>query len=60
MMKNPRFEEEKIIKDVRNLFSLKEKMNYIANQNKINLFRREIESKEIKDRILSDIKNKTK
>ena len=60
MMKNPRFEEGKIIKDVRNLFSLKEKMNYIANQNKINLFRREIESKEIKDRILSDIKNKTK
>ena len=59
-MKNPRFEEGKIIKDVRNLFSLKEKMNYIANQNKINLFRREIESKEIKDRILSDIKNKTK
>ena len=60
MMKNPRFEEGKIIKDVRNLFSLKEKMNYIANQNKINLFRREIESKEIKDRILSDINNKTK
>ena len=60
MMKNPRFEEGKTIKDVRNLFSLKEKMNYIANQNKINLFRREIESKEIKDRILSDIKNKTK
>ena len=60
MMKNPRFEEGKIIKDVRNLFSLKEKMNYIANQNKINLFRREIESKEIKDRILSDIKNKNK
>ena len=59
-MKNPRFEEGKIIKDVRNLFSLKEKMNYIANQNKINLFRREIDSKEIKDRILSDIKNKTK
>ena len=59
-MKNPRFEEGKTIKDVRNLFSLKEKMNYIANQNKINLFRREIESKEIKDRILSDIKNKTK
>ena len=59
-MKNPRFEEGKIIKDVRNLFSLKEKMNSIANQNKINLFRREIESKEIKDRILSDIKNKTK
>ena len=59
-MKNPRFEEGKIIKDVRNLFSLKEKMDYIANQNKINLFRREIESKEIKDRILSDIKNKTK
>ena len=59
-MKNPRFEEGKIIKDVRNLFSLKEKMNYIANQNKINLFRQEIESKEIKDRILSDIKNKTK
>ena len=60
MMKNPRFEEGKTIKDVRNLFSLKEKMNYIANQNKINLFRREIESKEIKDRILSDINNKTK
>ena len=59
-MKNPRFEEGKIIKDVRNLFSPKEKMNYIANQNKINLFRREIESKEIKDRILSDINNKTK
>ena len=59
-MKNPRFEEGKIIKDVRNLFKKKKKMNYIANQNKINLFRREIDSKEIKDRILSDIKNKTK
>ena len=59
-MKNPRFEEGKIIKDVRNLFSLKEEMNYIANQKKKNLFRREIESKEIKDRIISDIKNKTK
>ena len=33
-MKNPRFEEGKIIKDVRNLFSLKEEMNYIANQKK--------------------------
>ena len=38
-MENPRPEEEKIIKDIRNLF------------------RREKETKEIKDRILRDIKN---
>ena len=40
MMKNPRSEEENIIKDIRNLFRL------------------EIETKVIKDRIIRDIKNR--
>ena len=30
MMKNPRPEEEKLIKDIRNLFRLKKELNYTA------------------------------
>ena len=30
MMKNPRLEEEKIIKDIRNHFRLKKELNYTA------------------------------
>ena len=32
MMKNPRLEEEKIIKDIRNMFRLKKELNYTANR----------------------------
>ena len=57
MMENPRPEEEKIIKDIRNLFGLKKELNDTAIRNIKNLFRREIETKTIKSRILRDIKN---
>ena len=30
MIRNPRPEEEKIIKDIRNLFRLKKELNYMA------------------------------
>ena len=56
-MENPRPEEEKIIKDIRNLFGLKKELNDTAIRNIKNLFRREIETKTIKSRILRDIKN---
>ena len=56
-MENPRPEEEKIIKDIRNLFGLKKELNDTAIRNIKNLFRREIETKTIKGRILRDIKN---
>ena len=56
MMENPRPEEENIIKDIRNLFTLK-KTNYTASKNIRNTFRLEKETKAIKNRILRDIKN---
>ena len=56
-MDNPRLEEENIIKDIRKLFRLKKKLNYIAIKDIRNLFRLEKEVKAIKDRILRDIKN---
>ena len=56
-MGNPRPEEEKIIKDIGNLFRLKKELNYTAIKDIRNLFRREKESKAIKDRILRDTKN---
>ena len=43
-MENPRPEEEKIIKDIRNLFGLKKELNDTAIRNIKNLFRREIET----------------
>ena len=49
---NPRFEEEKIIKDIRNLFTLKKELNYTAIKDIRNLIRQKKETKAIKDRIL--------
>ena len=39
MMENPRLEEEKLIKDIRNLFRQKKKQNDTAIKDIINLFR---------------------
>ena len=57
MLENPRPEEEKIIKDVRNIFSLKKELNHTVLKHIRNIFRLEKETKVIKDRILRDIKN---
>ena len=57
MMRNLRAEGENIIKDTRNIFRLKKLLNYTANKDIINLFRWEIETKAIKDRIYRDIKS---
>ena len=51
-MKNPRPEEENIIKDIRNLFRLKKEIHYTAIK-----YKTRKKTKAIKDRILSDIKN---
>ena len=55
-MRNPRPEEEKIIKDIRNLFRLTKKVNYTAVKDIRNLFRQRKETKAIKDRIIRYIK----
>ena len=39
MMENPRSKEEKIIKDIRNLFRLKKEQNHTAIKDTRNLFR---------------------
>ena len=57
MMESLRFEEEKIIKNITNLFRPNEELNYTIIKDKRKLFRLEKETKEIKDRILTDIKN---
>ena len=57
MTENPRSAQEKIIKDIRNLFPLKKELNHTAIKDIRNLARREKETKEIKDRILRDSKN---
>ena len=57
MVESISLEEEKIIKDIRNLFILKKELNCIAIKNIRNLFRLEKKAKKIKDRILRDIKN---
>ena len=49
-MENPRPEEEKIMKDIRTLFRLKKELNYTAIKGIRNLFRKEKETKAIKDR----------
>ena len=56
MMENSR-PEEKIIKDIRKLFTLDKELNYTAIKDIRNLFRREKETKAIKDRIPRDMKN---
>ena len=57
MMKNLSPEEENIIKNKWILFRLKKEQKYTAMKDVINLFRREKETKAIKDRIPRDIKN---
>ena len=56
-MESLSLEEENIIKDIRNLFRLKQKLNYTAIKDIRNLFRLEKKSKVIKDRLTRDIKN---
>ena len=56
-MENPRSEEEKIIKDIRNLFQLKEKQNATAIEDIRNFFRLKKEVKGIKDIVLRNINN---
>ena len=56
MIENPRPEEENLIKDMRNLFRLKQELNYTAIKDTRNLFRQK-KTKAIKDRILRDFKN---
>ena len=50
-------EEENIIRDIRNLFRLKKELDYTAIKDIRNLFRLKRETKVIKGRILTDIKN---
>ena len=57
MMTNLKLEKENIIKDIRNLFTLKEEQNYTAIKDVRNLFKQEKEAKAIKDWILRDIMN---
>ena len=47
-MRNPRQEEEKIIKDIRNLFILKKGLNHNSIKDIINLFRQEKKLKQLK------------
>ena len=56
-MKNPRSEEEKIIKNVRNIFRLKKKQNDSAIKYIRNTFRLKKEVKGIKDVVLRNINN---
>ena len=65
-MRNPRHEEEKIIKDIANLFRQKRELNYTALKDIGNLFRQEKETKAIKEYLqilrifLSNKKKKSK
>ena len=54
-MENLRPEERIIIKDIKNLFRLKKKLNYTGIKDIRNIFRREKETKAIKDRILREV-----
>ena len=56
-MEKVRFEEENLIKDIRNHFRLNKELNYATIKYTRYLFRREKQIKTIKDRILRDIKN---
>ena len=55
-MQNPRPEEEKMIKDIRNLLRLKKELNGTTIKDMGNPFRLKNEIKGIKDGILRDIK----
>ena len=57
MMKNLRFEEQKIIKDIRNLFRLNKVQNDAPVKDVRSLFRLKIEAKGIKDIVLANINN---
>ena len=57
MIKNLRLKEEKIIKDIRNLFRLKKQQNETAIKDIRNLFRLKKEIKGIKNILLTNIKN---
>ena len=50
-------EEEKIIKDIKNLFRLKRELNYTSFKDIRNLLDKKKETKSIKDRKLRVIKN---
>ena len=50
-------EEEKIIKDIKNLFRLKRELNYTSFKDIRNLLDKKKETKSIKDRKLRLIKN---
>ena len=56
-MKSLSFEEENIIKCLRNLFRRKKELIFTAIKDMRNLFRLEKETKAINNRILRDIKN---
>ena len=56
-MESLSLEEENLIIDIRNFFSLKKEQNCTAVKDIRNLFRQEKETKAIKDRILRYIKN---
>ena len=56
-MENPRYEEEKTIKVLRNLFRLKKEQNDTAIKDIRNLFRLKKEIKGIKDTVLRNVKN---
>ena len=51
-MENSRLEEENIIKDIRNFFTLRKELNYTATRDMKSPFRREKESKAIKEESL--------
>ena len=55
-MESLSLEEEKIIKDIRNLFTQQKELNYFAIKDIRSLFRLK-KTKPIKDRIFKDIKN---
>ena len=57
MMEGISFEEENIIKDIRNLFRLKQELNSTAIKGIKNLFRLKKETKPTKDRIIRYIRN---
>ena len=56
-MESLSFGKENIIKDIRNLLRLSKELNYTAIKDIKNLFRLQKETKAIKGRILTDIKN---
>ena len=57
MMKNPRPEQEKIIKSIRNLFRLKKEQNGTAIKSVKIIFRLKRKNKGIKHKVLRNIKN---